>query len=75
MASPRELLQEICRLGQGEIAEHVLCRNLDISHGHFCMLRKRLVEQQKLVVTHPCRRAFYTVTGMIEDDDDCLTIA
>lgn len=60
-ASTMDLLREICRLGQGEIPEHKLLHNLDISHGYFCKLRKQLTDAGRLLVTHPNRKAHYNV--------------
>lgn len=60
-ASTQDLLREICRLGQGEIPEHKLLHNLDISHGYFCKLRKQLTDAGRLLVTHPNRKAHYNV--------------
>ena len=60
-ASTIDLLREICRLGQGEIPEHKLLHNLDISHGYFCKLRKQLTDAGRLLVTHPNRKAHYNV--------------
>jgi len=59
--TPERLLREIRLLGEGEIAEYRLLRRLDISHGQFCQLRKLLVREECLLVTHPRRRAYYTV--------------
>ncbi len=61
LPTPSDLLRAICCLGQGEIPEHVLLRELEISHGTFCRLRKILVQEGRLLVTHPCRKAFYFV--------------
>lgn len=66
--TPNDLLRAICHLGQGEIPEHVLRRELDISHGTFCRLRKLLVQEERLQVTHPCRKAFYFVPAKFEEE-------
>ncbi len=67
-ASTLDLLTEICRLGQGEIPEHKLLRNLDISHGYFCRLRQQLVKCGMLVVTHPQRKAHYHIPTILTED-------
>ena len=56
-----ELLDMIKRLGQETLEEYRIRCRLDISHGQFCQLRKELVERGKLLVTHPRRKAVYTV--------------
>ena len=62
-ATPDDLLNAIRKLGQGELAEHHILRCMDISHGQFCQLRKILVEKHRLIVTHPNRKAHYTITA------------
>lgn len=70
MAKPTkfDLLGEICRLGQGEIPEHTLLYNLEISHGYFCRLRRQLIKSGHLVVTHPRRKACYNVPNGWTDE-------
>ena len=60
-ATPDDLLNAIRKLGQGELQEHHILRHMGISHGQFCQLRKILVEERRLIVTHPHRKAYYTV--------------
>lgn len=60
-ATPDDLLNTIRKLGQGELAEHYILRHMDISHGQFCQLRKILVEEHRLIVTHPNRKAHYKI--------------
>lgn len=80
--STNDLLREIYRLGEGEIEEYILLRNLDISHGYFCRLRRSLTEDGRLFITHPNRKACYFVANdwirkLLEDgndiDEDVLT--
>lgn len=56
-----ELLIGIIRLGEGTIATRKLLNRLDISNGQFYQLRKILVEEGRLIITHPCRAAHYHV--------------
>lgn len=62
-ATPDDLLNAIRELGQGELAEHHILRHMGISHGQFCQLRKILVEECRLIVTHPNRRAHYLIAA------------
>ena len=62
-ATPEELLNTIKKLGQGELEEYHILRHLGISHGQFCQLRKTLVQERRLIVTHPHRKAYYMVTA------------
>lgn len=70
MAKPSkfDLLGEICRLGLGEIPEHTLRYNLNISHGYFCRLRQQLIRSGHLIVTHPRRKACYNVPNGWQDE-------
>ena len=67
-ATPEDLLNAIKELGQGELAEHHILRHMDISHGQFCQLRKILVEECRLIVTHPNRRAHYLIAAETVQD-------
>lgn len=62
-ATTDDLLNVIRRLGQGELDEYRILRHMGISHGQFCQLRRLLVEERRLVVTHPCRRAHYRIVN------------
>ena len=62
-ATPDDLLNAIRELGQGELAEHHILRHMGISHGQFCQLRKILVDDRRLIVTHPNRRAYYLIAA------------
>ena len=62
-ATPEELLNTIKKLGQGELEEYHILRHLGISHEQFCQLRKTLVQERRLIVTHPHRKAHYHVTA------------
>ena len=62
-ATPDDLLNAIKELGQGELAEHHILRHMGISHGQFCQLRKILVDDRRLIVTHPNRRAHYLIAA------------
>ena len=68
MPTPDDLLQVICDLGQGELRELTLRDHLRISHGYFCRLRRTLVDEGRLCVTHPCRKACYLVLRGLEDE-------
>ncbi len=72
LPTPSDLLRAICHLGQGEIPEHTLRKELDISHGTFCRLRKLLVQEGRLTVTHPCRKASYFVPANFEEEADLV---
>lgn len=72
LPTPTDLLRVICYLGQGEIPEYVLLRELDISHGTFCRLRRILVQQGRLIVTHPRRRAFYFVPDRFVEEAELV---
>ncbi|MSU09499.1 hypothetical protein FYJ84_10955 [Veillonellaceae bacterium WCA-693-APC-5D-A] len=67
-ATPDDLLNAIRELGQGELAEHHILRHMGISHGQFCQLRKILVDDRRLIVTHPNRRAHYLVAATTAQD-------
>ena len=67
-ATPDDLLNAIRELGQGELAEHHILRHMGISHGQFCQLRKILVEECRLIVTHPNRRAHYLIAAETAQD-------
>ena len=67
-ATPDDLLNAIRELGQGELAEHHILRHMGISHGQFCQLRKILVEECRLIVTHPNRRAHYLIAATTAQD-------
>ena len=62
-STPEDLLNTIKKLGQGELEEYHILRHLGISHGQFCQLRKTLVQERRLIVTHPRRKAHYHVTA------------
>lgn len=68
LPTPNDVLRAICQLGQGEIPEYVLLRELGISHGTFCRLRKLLVQEGRLLVTHPCRKAYYFVPERFSEE-------
>ena len=70
MPTPSDLLQLICDLGQGELHELTLRDHLRISHGYFCRLRSLLVQEGRLIVTHPHRKACYFVPAHFEDEPD-----
>lgn len=67
-ATPDDLLNAIRELGQGELAEHHILRHMGISHGQFCQLRKILVDDRRLIVTHPNRRAHYLIAATTAQD-------
>lgn len=67
-ATPDDLLNAIRELGQGELAEHHILRHMGISHGQFCQLRKILVDDRRLIVTHPNRRAYYLIAATTAQD-------
>ena len=67
-----DLLRAICHLGQKEIPEHVLQKELGISHGTFCQLRKILVQEGRLTVTHPCRKASYYVPEKFAEEAELV---
>ena len=56
-----ELLIGIIRMGEGEIDTKRLLARLDISNGQFYQLRKILIDEGRLIITHPCRVAHYHV--------------
>lgn len=56
-----ELLIGIIRMGEGEIDTKRLLARLDISNGQFYQLRKILIDEGRLIITHPCRAAHYHV--------------
>ncbi|MGM9539536.1 hypothetical protein [Anaerovibrio sp.] len=60
-ATTDDLLKVIRKLGQGELEEYRILRHLGISHGQFCQLRRELVAEERLIVTHPCRKAHYRI--------------
>ena len=71
-ATPDDLLNTIRELGQGELAEHHILRCMGISHGQSCQLRKILVEEHRLIVTHPHRRAHYVIAADTATDEKAI---
>ena len=66
-----ELLIGIIQLGEGTIDTRKLRSRLNISNGQFYQLRKILIDEGRLIITHPCRAAHYQVpqflvTGFLE---------
>ena len=61
-----ELLIEIIQLGEGTIDTRKLRSRLNISNGQFYQLRKILIDEGRLIITHPCRAACYHVPQEIK---------
>lgn len=64
--TPDELLIGIIQLGEGTIDTRKLLAKLDISNGQFYQLRKILIDEGRLIITHPCRAAHYHVPREIK---------
>ena len=56
-----ELLIGIIQLGEGTIDTKNLLAKLNISNGQFYQLRKILIDEGRLFITHPCRATHYHV--------------
>lgn len=63
-----ELLIGIIQLGEGTIDTIKLRSRLHISNGQFYQLRKILIEEGRLIITHPCRAAHYHVPQEIKTE-------
>lgn len=62
-----ELLIGIIQLGEGTIDTKKLLAKLDISNGQFYQLRKILIDEGRLIITHPCRAAHYHIPQEAKD--------
>ena len=63
-----ELLIGIIQMGEGIIDTRKLLAKLDISNGQFYQLRRTLIDEGRLIITHPCRAAHYHVPQKAKAD-------
>lgn len=63
-----ELLIGIIQMGEGIIDTRKLLSKLDISNGQFYQLRRTLIDEGRLIITHPCQAAHYHVPQKAKAD-------
>lgn len=61
-----ELLIGIIQMGEGTINTRKLLSKQDISNGQFYQLQRTLIDEGRLIITHPCRAAHYQVPQEIK---------